>query len=314
MAVPVSADLGLAAALDRANRRRHLLWGAGMLALFLGGQTFWRKLYYGEWLPMTYYLKMTGLPLLVRLWRGRRCWSSSRAAASGRWCCFRSRWPSFAATAKCCWLALVFLAQVRLQRLRRRRRLGASRRGQPLHRPGDAGLLLSCSRLAAWHVTRWFQRAASRLLPRFAPLAHPLGGLGLAAFLLLSVLMMNRLVDNGNPISQPAQSQHGRAALRLAGGALDLRAGQRALHARRIDFAPVTAPGARIAVVAAGSTPISPTAIRSICWARVTPSLRGGRSRWTRTTIGISCALGTSSGTMPTLSASSSRTWSSSCA
>ena len=70
MAVTAVVVTGWLALFDAPNRRRHLLWGLGMLALFLGGQTVWRKAYYGEWLPMTYYLKMVGLPMLARVRRG----------------------------------------------------------------------------------------------------------------------------------------------------------------------------------------------------------------------------------------------------
>lgn len=52
------------------HRRSNLLWGGGLLLLFLGSQTLFRLFYYGEWLPNTYYLKMSGYPLILRLKRG----------------------------------------------------------------------------------------------------------------------------------------------------------------------------------------------------------------------------------------------------
>jgi arabinofuranosyltransferase len=52
------------------SRRKHLVWGAVTLALFIGGQTIARMAYYGDPLPNTYYLKMTGYPLILRLSRG----------------------------------------------------------------------------------------------------------------------------------------------------------------------------------------------------------------------------------------------------
>jgi arabinofuranosyltransferase len=55
---------------DAPNRRRHLLWGGGSLLGFLGGQTLLRWLYYGQLLPNTYYLKMTGYPAGLRIQRG----------------------------------------------------------------------------------------------------------------------------------------------------------------------------------------------------------------------------------------------------
>lgn len=55
---------------DKTNRPKHLLWGLGVLLGFMLGQTLLRYAYYGEWLPNTYYLKMIGAPLLLRIERG----------------------------------------------------------------------------------------------------------------------------------------------------------------------------------------------------------------------------------------------------
>jgi hypothetical protein len=55
---------------DKKNRRKNLLWGAVILGAFIVGQTVARYLYYGNVLPNTYYLKMTGSPLLLRIKRG----------------------------------------------------------------------------------------------------------------------------------------------------------------------------------------------------------------------------------------------------
>jgi len=55
---------------ERKNRWRHLWVGLALGVLVLGGQTLFRWLYYGDILPATYYLKMTGLPAALRLQRG----------------------------------------------------------------------------------------------------------------------------------------------------------------------------------------------------------------------------------------------------
>ena len=47
-----------------------MIWGLGLLALFLGGGTLARFLYYGELLPNTYYLKIEGWPFSLRVLRG----------------------------------------------------------------------------------------------------------------------------------------------------------------------------------------------------------------------------------------------------
>ncbi|MGQ9680962.1 MAG: hypothetical protein ACUVX9_00335 [Anaerolineae bacterium] len=70
MAVSALAIIAYLAVVDRENRRRHLLSGLGVLALFILGQTLLRSWYYGDPLPNTYYLKMTGYPVLLRMSRG----------------------------------------------------------------------------------------------------------------------------------------------------------------------------------------------------------------------------------------------------
>jgi hypothetical protein len=70
MAVPFLVILGWSVLADRPHRRRHLLWGGGLLVLFLAGQTLFRLAYYGYPFPNTYYLKMVGLPLVLRVARG----------------------------------------------------------------------------------------------------------------------------------------------------------------------------------------------------------------------------------------------------
>lgn len=56
--------------LERDRMKNHFIQGIIFLILFLGGQTLARILYYGEFLPNTYYLKMTGYPIFYRLTRG----------------------------------------------------------------------------------------------------------------------------------------------------------------------------------------------------------------------------------------------------
>ena len=70
MAVPFLILLGFLVVFDPQNRKRHLLWGAGSFVFFLAGQTLFRVLYYGDPLPNTYYLKMAGYPIYQRVARG----------------------------------------------------------------------------------------------------------------------------------------------------------------------------------------------------------------------------------------------------
>ncbi len=70
IAVPFLIGLGFMLLADAPNRRKHLLWGLGLLAVSLGGQTLFRLAYYREFLPNTYYLKVTGYSLFLRVLRG----------------------------------------------------------------------------------------------------------------------------------------------------------------------------------------------------------------------------------------------------
>lgn len=71
---------------DGAHRRQWLLWGSASLLLFLGAQTGLRWWYYGQLLPNTYYLKMSGYPLVTRLGRGLA--SFARFAWNMNWLLF----------------------------------------------------------------------------------------------------------------------------------------------------------------------------------------------------------------------------------
>ena len=55
---------------DREQRARHALWAIAVAILALGSQTAFRLIYYGDFLPNTYYLKMTGYPDGLRMLRG----------------------------------------------------------------------------------------------------------------------------------------------------------------------------------------------------------------------------------------------------
>lgn len=70
MAAPYLGVLLFLLAVLPHHRKRNLGWGLVLLAFFLGAQTLSRFLYYGEVLPNTYYLKMTGYPVGLRIARG----------------------------------------------------------------------------------------------------------------------------------------------------------------------------------------------------------------------------------------------------
>jgi hypothetical protein len=64
------AALGFIAVADRGQRRWVLTRGLAVLGLSLVAQTAFRLAYFGDWLPNTYYLKVTGVPAGVRIGRG----------------------------------------------------------------------------------------------------------------------------------------------------------------------------------------------------------------------------------------------------
>ncbi len=70
MAVPYIVILAILFIVQKQYRKQHLVWGLGLLILFLGGQTIARYLYYGQLLPNTYYLKVEGWPFSLRILRG----------------------------------------------------------------------------------------------------------------------------------------------------------------------------------------------------------------------------------------------------
>ena len=71
MAVFAGVILLAIAALEPGPRRlSHFLIGLAIVALFAAAQAAFRLYYYGDLLPNTYYLKLTGFPLALRLSRG----------------------------------------------------------------------------------------------------------------------------------------------------------------------------------------------------------------------------------------------------
>jgi hypothetical protein len=68
--IPFLAVWILLALWDAPHRGAHLRMGAMAMGISLGLQTIARMAYFGEWLPNTYYAKLTGFPLVPRLIRG----------------------------------------------------------------------------------------------------------------------------------------------------------------------------------------------------------------------------------------------------
>ncbi len=74
LAAAIFCYLGWEIAFNRRRPRtlRNLVYAALLMLLFPVGQTAFRLVYYGQWLPNTFYLKLTGIPLIIRLIGGTR--------------------------------------------------------------------------------------------------------------------------------------------------------------------------------------------------------------------------------------------------
>lgn len=70
MAISYIVVFGMLLLTQKENRKQHIFWGLGLLILFLGGQSLARYVYFGEWLPNTYYLKVEGWNITLRILRG----------------------------------------------------------------------------------------------------------------------------------------------------------------------------------------------------------------------------------------------------
>jgi arabinofuranosyltransferase len=55
---------------ERGTSLTFLVKVLGLYVVFIAGQELFRWGYYGEWLPNTYALKVSGIPLLARIWNG----------------------------------------------------------------------------------------------------------------------------------------------------------------------------------------------------------------------------------------------------
>ncbi len=68
--IPFTVILLFLIIFDSAHRMTHIKWGLGFIVGALLLQLFLRYAYFGEVLPNTYYLKMTGISLISRITRG----------------------------------------------------------------------------------------------------------------------------------------------------------------------------------------------------------------------------------------------------
>ena len=222
---------------DRRNRRAHVVSAVLLLIFFVGLQTAFRWIYYGDVFPNTYYLKMTHYPLLLRWCAG---------AAGFYQMVFRMNWV----------LVLVALAAVWIRRNREELALFwvfAAQSAYEIYVGGDAwGWGVVASRYACTVMPFFFilfALAIERLLSWVADTTAAGPPLARWAGPAKGVLLVVGL-PSFNAISGPEP---------LAEYLLVTRPFQVDGNCRRVDFAlhlkRITQPGATIAVVYGGAIP-----------------------------------------------------------
>ncbi len=242
---------GLLVWFDKANRRRHLLEGGLVLGLFIGGQSVARKLYYGEWVPNTYTLKVEGLPL----------WALLRRGVIVSWNFFKAMFLPLAVfpltvllfrrDRKVLLVGLVFLAQVAYSVYvggdAWEHRGGANR----FIALGMPAFMLLFS-LAAWH---WYDALSGWLMKRLPgnQAIRSLTGIAMAGFVVVSVLMWNRLPGNFGIVGSLRQPVQGELRFFLLLDRSIYVPGSERYTRDALLIREVTQPEASVAMVAAGN-------------------------------------------------------------
>jgi hypothetical protein len=112
MVVFAAAVLSGLAIWQRERRRQHLLIGGLIVVTFVAMETAFRLWYFGDPLPNTYYLKMTGFPLLPRIMRGSIVAAIFGAQLLPLLMLIDSEWKTLARSASLKLVLWIFLGQV----------------------------------------------------------------------------------------------------------------------------------------------------------------------------------------------------------
>ncbi|HCE18329.1 MAG TPA: hypothetical protein DEQ80_10760 [Anaerolinea thermolimosa] len=237
---------------DARNRRAHGVWGGGMLVLFAGGQTLWRHWYYGEWVPNTYILKMEGLPAWARIRRGAIAFYHFVRGFFWPLMVFPLSLVFFRRDRRVLLLGLVFLAHgvysIYVGGDAWEHRGGANRFIAPAM--PEFFLLFA---LTSWHWVDWALKQLEKRLSGGRGAIRVLAGTGLAGFVVFSVLMMNRLVDNGSVISNLRNPAEGALRFFLLYERSIYVPGSLRYARDGLLIREVTRPEARVAMVTAGN-------------------------------------------------------------
>jgi len=243
---------GLLVWFDRANRRRHLIEGGLFLLLFVGGQTVARKLYYGEWVPNTYILKVEGLPLWARVRRGLQVtWNFVRGMYTPLLVLPFTLFL-FRRDRKVLLVALVFLAQVAYSIYvggDAWEHRGGANRFVALGMPAFFVLFS----LAVWE---WYDRIRSFLQKRIPAASGWLTRLmpvGLGLFIAFSMLLWNRMPGNYGIVSSLLKAREGELRFFLLLDRSIYVPGNERYTRDGLIIRQITQPSAKVAVIAAGN-------------------------------------------------------------
>lgn len=227
---------------DRPRRWQHLAWGGGLLMAFMLLQSLARYAYYGDWLPNTYYLKMVGGPLLLRLKRGAFVFAKFAWNFNLVLFVLPLLWFAFRRDAASLLLAATFVLQAAYSIYvggDAWEHRGGSNRFFSIAMPMYLLLFMLASELLRQGLLSfWRQQGGSRLR-----LAERLSLLSLVGFLLLSEINFNALLDTDSL----------RYAFLLKPTIYSI--GQQKAIELGLFIKQVTTPQARVAVVIGGGLP-----------------------------------------------------------
>lgn len=243
---------GLLVWFDRANRRRHLVEGSLFLLLFVGGQTAARKLYYGEWVPNTYILKVEGLPLWARARRGLQVtWNFVRGMYTPLLALPFTLFL-FRRERKVLLLALVFLAQIAYSIY-----VG----GDAWEHRGGANRFVALSMpaffvlfsLAVWECYDQIRSFLQRRIPAAAGWLTRLMPVGLGVLIAFSMLMWNRMPGNYGLVSSLRRPAEGELKYFLLLSRSIYIPGNERYTRDALIVRELTRPDSKVAMVAAGN-------------------------------------------------------------
>ncbi len=238
MVVPYIVILTVLFIVQPQFRKQHLIWGLGLLLFSLGGQTLARYLYYGQLLPNTYYLKIEGFPLTLRVIRG--LYALIHLAYYSNWILFVLPFTIFVFRRdwKATLLTLLFAAQIAYSVY-----VG----GDAWENKGGANRYISIAMPfffigLAWVLNELCQKTAASFSTEKS--VYYLSQLAFLVIVVISFLNINALVGQWKSIERTALARQS-----IFTGSTD----KAIAIALALQY--ITQPGASIAVISAGTVP-----------------------------------------------------------